>query len=90
MLDEANLENPQDLYDRGEWTWEKFREYCRILTKDTDGDNNIDQWGYSGWWNPVLDKLVYSFSTSYTSSGLSTPSGIIIQLPDTAIWLFVS
>lgn len=60
MLDEANLENPQDLYDRGEWTWEKFREYCRILTKDTDGDNNIDQWGYSGWWSTMLDNLLMS------------------------------
>lgn len=30
---------------QGEWTWDKFLEYCDILTQDTDGDGTIDQWG---------------------------------------------
>ena len=38
MIEDANLEDPRDLVERGEWTWEKFREYCKVLTKDTDGD----------------------------------------------------
>ena len=41
MVEDANLEDPRDLVERGEWTWEKFREYCKTLTKDTDGDGNI-------------------------------------------------
>lgn len=60
MLDAAGLENPQDLYDRGEWTWDKFYEYCRELTKDTDGDGNIDQYGYSGFWTTALSNVLMS------------------------------
>lgn len=60
MLDEVGLENPQDLYDRGEWTWDKFREYCRILTGDTDGDNNIDRWGFTSWFTDTLENLLMS------------------------------
>ena len=26
MLEDAGLENPNDLYARGEWTWDKWRE----------------------------------------------------------------
>jgi len=36
MLQEANLEDPRELVEKGEWTWDKFREYCQVLTKDTD------------------------------------------------------
>ena len=32
MIEDANLEDPRDLVERGEWTWEKFREYCKVLT----------------------------------------------------------
>ena len=39
------LETPGELYAKGEWTWDKFIEYCDLLTVDTDGDGTIDQWG---------------------------------------------
>lgn len=39
------LETPGELYAKGEWTWDKFIEYCDLLTADTDGDGTIDQWG---------------------------------------------
>ena len=56
MIEEANLEDPRDLVERGEWTWDKFREYCIALTKDTDGDGVTDVYGYGGW---VGDFLIY-------------------------------
>ena len=28
MLDEAGLEDPNALYERGEWTWDKWRFPC--------------------------------------------------------------
>lgn len=79
MIDEAGLENPQDLYDRGEWTWEKFREYCRFLTKDTDGDTINDQWGYSGWFNTMFSYLCMSNGTHVAggkTESLSSPATI--------------
>lgn len=45
MFEDNALETPGELYAKGEWTWDKFIEYCDILTQDTDGDGVIDQWG---------------------------------------------
>jgi len=41
-------------------TWDEFRDYSIHLTKDTDGDGKIDQWGYGppGWDLPFFT-LVY-------------------------------
>ncbi len=29
----------------GDWTWEEFMQAARALTRDTDGDGKVDQWG---------------------------------------------
>lgn len=48
MIDAAGLEDPNALYERGEWTWEKFAEYCTKLTQDTDNNGQTDIYGYAG------------------------------------------
>lgn len=48
MIKAAGLEDPNDLYERGEWTWEKFAEYCTKLTQDTDNNGETDIYGYGG------------------------------------------
>lgn len=77
---EANgLENPQDLYDRGEWTWDKFYEYCKILTQDTDGDGAMDQYGYTGWWTTFLSCMLLTNGANIagtTTEGLSSAATI--------------
>lgn len=36
------LEDPFELYNRGEWTFDKFEEYCKKLTKkDANGDISV-------------------------------------------------
>ena len=60
MLEDNNLEDPRDLYARGEWTWDKFIEYCQVLTQDTDGDGQIDQYGYCGYENETFENLMMS------------------------------
>ena len=60
MLQENNLEDPRDLYEKGEWTWDKFIEYCEVLTKDTDGDGQTDQYGYCGFANDTFAQLLMS------------------------------
>ena len=82
MIKEANLENPQDLWDRGEWTWDKFEEYLKVLTKDVNGDGTIDVYGYSGWWTTMLQSLLMSNGASIASSeteGLSSPATIEVM-----------
>lgn len=45
IFEDNALETPGELLKKGEWTWDKFLEYCDTLTVDTDGDGTIDQWG---------------------------------------------
>ncbi len=63
MIEDANLEDPRDLVERGEWTWDKFREYCQVLTRDIDGDGVTDVYGYGGW---LGDFLPYWFMSNGT------------------------
>ena len=60
MLADNNLEDPRDLYARGEWTWDVFVQYMQTLTQDTDGDGQIDQYGYCGYENETLEQLMMS------------------------------
>ena len=48
MIKDAGLTDPRELYANGEWTWEKFSEYCTKLTKDTDNNGETDIYGYGG------------------------------------------
>lgn len=41
MLEQLNLENPQKLALAGEWTWDKFREYCRAATDPSAGTYGV-------------------------------------------------
>lgn len=63
MIQDANLEDPRDLVERGEWTWDKFLEYCIALTKDTDGDGVIDVYGFGGWPGDYIPNLLMSNGT---------------------------
>lgn len=48
MLAQLKLEDPIELYAKGEWTWEKFEELCIKATQDTDNNGEIDIYGYGG------------------------------------------
>lgn len=48
MVAAAGLTDPNELYEKGEWTWEKFAEYCTKLTQDTDNNGEPDIYGYGG------------------------------------------
>ncbi len=63
MLDDAGLEDPNELYARGEWTWDKWREYLLALTQDTDGDGVTDVYGYGSRWDFLVYNLLMSNGT---------------------------
>jgi len=46
FFEREGMPSPYDLIDAGEWTWDTLRELGRMATKDTDGDGEIDQWGF--------------------------------------------
>lgn len=60
MLDSLNLEAPEKLAERGEWTWEKFAEYCQKCTRDIDGDGNTDTYGFGAVWTDVVSSICAS------------------------------
>lgn len=84
MLEDNNLEDPRDLYARGEWTWDKFIEYCQVLTQDTDGDGQNDQYGYCGFESETLENLMMSnggnIASGVTQTLTSTPVAEALQL----------
>lgn len=45
LLEKEGQPNIYDLVDKGEWTWDKFREIAKAVTKDTNGDGENDIWG---------------------------------------------
>lgn len=77
LLEENNLEDPRALWERGEWTWDKFVEYCQKLTQDTDGDGQIDQYGYCGY-------VMESFEQLMMSNGANIASGTTENLSSAA------
>ena len=68
MIQDANLEDPRDLYDKGEWTWDKFAEYCQVLTKDTNGDGIIDVYGFAGFQQEWFEAMLMSNGTYVASN----------------------
>lgn len=47
----ANGYDPNSLYDmvnKGTWTFDKFKEICVKVTKDTNSDGKVDQYGFCG------------------------------------------
>lgn len=76
MLDDAGLEDPNALYEKGEWTWDKWREYLLALTQDTDGDGVTDVYGYGSRWDFLVYNLTMSNGTGIAMSeteNLSSP-----------------
>ena len=42
-------DEPYNLQKEGKWTWETFENMLKQLTKDTDNDGQIDQWGMASF-----------------------------------------
>lgn len=58
---------PYDLQQSGEWTWAKFEEMCKKLTRDTDNDGVTDVYAMS------------SFNTEFTYAAITSNGGTLIS-----------
>lgn len=72
LLDEAGLESPNALYERGEWTWDKWGEYMLAMTQDTDGDGVTDIYGFGSIWTSLFDNLMMSNGTGIAMGATET------------------
>ncbi|HAX52988.1 ABC transporter substrate-binding protein [Muricomes intestini] len=61
-----------------DWSWEEFYDICQKVTKDTDGDGRLDQFGtYNYTW---LDAMYTSGGTAFDSKNMTvdfTDPGVI-------------
>ena len=60
LFEREGLPSLYDLMESGKWTWSKLREIATQATRDTNGDDEIDQWGIGGHFtgSTVLSNLV--------------------------------
>lgn len=75
MINELGLEDPRSLFNKGQWTWDKFAEYAKAGTRDTDNDGTTDIYGYGGVFTDFINGLVMSNGGGIASSeteGLSS------------------
>lgn len=58
-----------------DWIWEDFMEICRQVTKDTDGDGVVDQFGFYdyGWQDAVYANGVALFEPNGSASHFGDP-----------------
>ncbi|MCR5584087.1 MAG: hypothetical protein K6F63_01475 [Lachnospiraceae bacterium] len=84
LIEDAGLEDPRVLWEKGEWNWDTFIDYCETLTKDTDGDGQIDQWGYCGYQAETFSELMMSNGANVaagTKQTLDSPETIeVLQM----------
>ena len=59
---------------RNDWTWQDFLRICKMVTKDTDGDGRLDQFGVYDfdWRKAALTNDVQIFSADGKSANFTT------------------
>ncbi|MGN0587113.1 MAG: ABC transporter substrate-binding protein [Oscillospiraceae bacterium] len=74
---EANgLDDPWDLYEKGEWNWDTFKQ---MLLDFVDEDS--DQWGLDGYWNEKA--LLLSAGVPFV--GTNDEGGLVCNVNDATI-----
>lgn len=76
LFDEAGLDYPDP---DNPYTYDEFVEVCKQLTKDTDGDGEIDQWGMGAANAFMLYQYVWSNGASFLSDDYRT---VTIDTPE--------
>lgn len=69
MVEEAGLSRPGTWKDKDWWTWDKYAEYAKKMTKDTNGDGSPDIFGGVAWPQGSLD-IPWMFGTGWLSPDL--------------------
>lgn len=56
-----------NLQKNNQWTWDKFEEYCKKLTKDTDGDGKTDQYAMASFSKYYLPMCAANNNATFVS-----------------------
>ena len=78
LFKKYGLPDLYELVEKGEWTWEKFREICLAGNKDLDGDGTNDIWGFN-----ERESLEWCYLYSNGADVIQkTDSGVNVNLSD--------
>ncbi len=82
LFENYGLMTPGEYYENGEWNFDAFEMLGSEVTEDTDGDGEIDQWGFGTWgqWPPLFlisnGGHFVNFTDEGPKSGLKEPATI--------------
>lgn len=62
-------DEPYELQKHNMWTWDKFEEYCKKLTKDTNGDGKADQYAMASSSYQYLPLCVANNNAAFVTRG---------------------
>jgi len=69
IWNECGFPDPYELVDSGKWTFDRFREYCRIAARDQDGtgvmDSPQDRWGLTAPDGDFTDALFFALGEHF-------------------------
>lgn len=67
LFEEAGLDKdlPYDLQKKGEWTWDKFEELCKKLTRDTNNDGKPDTYALASFSIDFFKGCVFSNNAEF-------------------------
>lgn len=76
LFERYSLPDLYELYESGEWTWDKFKEIAIAGNQDTNGDGENDIWGFN-----QRENLIWSFMASNGAEAVKkTSTGIELAL----------
>lgn len=76
LFEKYNLPDLYELYENGEWTWDKFKEIAIAGNQDTDGDGEYDIHGFN-----QRENLVWSYMASNNANAVAkTDAGVELAL----------
>jgi len=84
LFEDAGLPSLYDLINAGEWTWEKAREIGAQLTRDTDGDGAIDQYGFAGMFpsHSMSNTLLATLATNNVTLTKEVEGKTVVAIDD--------
>lgn len=76
LFRQLGLTDLNELYQKGEWTWDKLSDYAIAGNQDTDNNGENDIWGFN-----QRENLIWSFMSSNGANAVKkTADGVALDL----------
>ena len=79
LFEREGLPDPFELYRSGQWTWDTIEQIGLQVTRDTDGDGVVDQWGLA-----FIDPYIMIFSNGGAITRLNEDGKVVFAMGEPA------